>query len=241
MIPPQVSAIDPVAVALLLGAFAIAILAPLLVGIGTRRVSARLLGMPLHQQPPWPGIPWPRVLGWIAGLAAFLLILLVVVVGSQLDEVARALLLVFGITVRLGVGALVLALCTLVADRLPREEDLAFHRYSLVAGGTLVAVAAISGLGGLVVLILLLVAIGAVYAGTSSQGRLAEMIGDIAAGMRLRAKKLGRSEVDLGHLEVGVGPIGLLSTVIREEDVERPMRNEHALALLESGDRLEDE
>jgi hypothetical protein len=234
MLPPEI-AIDPVAVALLAGACGVAILVPLLVGLGTRRVSSRLLGMPLHQSAPWPGIPWPRVLGWVAGLASFLLILLIVAAGSRLDQVARALLMVFGVTVQVGVGALVLALCTLVADRLPREEDLAFHRYSLLAGGTLVAAAAISGLGGLVVLVLLLMAIGAVYAGTSSQGRLAELFADIAAGMKLRAKKLGRREVDLGGLSVGVGPIGLLSTVIREDDLDRPMRNEHALALLESG------
>lgn len=181
-------------------------------------------------------LPWHDILATLAFWLTLLLGVLAVASGFGYGGLASSLVVLVTALVRLLVGALIAAFGMHLGDRIARDEDDPAIRRWVQVGAVLLGLAAVAGPGLLIVVLLAVVPLAVLLSSRTLQAQAGSRLGDLAAGLQLRSRHAGNSQLSMSGHWLTLGGIGLLSTSVTEGDQARTLRNVDVLALVEQAE-----
>ena len=182
----------------------------------------------------WPAISWPAFFGAVTFWAVLALGLTATTNAVSWNFASEVLLALFNVVVRFGVAGAILASGSWLAEKLEEmSDDPVRDRRVVYLGSGVFAAAALVGVGTAVLVLVGLGLLGLMAGSRNLRAQFADKLLDIAAGIRLRASEPVPSRIELGAQPVEISSIGLFNTTVEEGGVEKVLRNEAVLGLVD--------
>ena len=220
-----------------LGAVLAVLAIPLIAALSSWSVRYQLhqMGVPEDaEEEAWPAVRWPAFFGAVTFWGILILGLVAATNALGWPFASEALMALFSIVARFTIAGAVLASGGWLAAQLEElSDDPVRDRRVVILGSAVFAGGALVGVGTALIVVLGLLLLGVAMGNRTGRAQFADKLLDMAAGIRLRAIDPEPQTLNLGVHHVEIVGIGLFNTTIDEAGVEKVLRNEAVLSLVQ--------